>query len=747
MAVRPPLRDFWIHLYRKLWSVLMLIWIAIVLALVLDVVFTVLTIDTDFPPHLPLEWLGQHFFFIITLGIIFLLLTILVGVTLYRNTPPVPLDRDFPIQETRHALIRLLNRVYREQRVQSLHEAAIISLGLLRESDVLANPWHLTLQQANQPTWILPEGMSITEAYDEAGDGLLILGEPGTGKTTLLFELANGLLVRAENDLSHPIPVIVNLSSWAIKRLPIATWLIEQLQLLYMVPPSLGRALLGRDQLLILLDGLDEVEASARSECIAAINTYRIEHRVPLVVCSRSQEYLRQQPRLALSHAIMVQRLNETQIDAYLASAGRQLEALRTALRSDSLLHELATTPLMLSILILTYRGKSIEDLPAEDSPEMRHQEVFARYVQQMLKQRNHSHYTPLQTRRWLSWLAHHMKQRQLTEFYLDHLQPTWLSTKSSRILYALLWVLVIGLAIGLVITRLHGLVGGLVGGLVEVLVSGLVFVLPIELSSIELPFGLSKKIQAMRPAQTQLSTWEGFVRELVIVLVSVLIGVLAGGRVGILIGGLVGGRFGGQLGKVIGVLVGALVGMRIGRWAIGWIAVEIGGWMVSRIGGWFGGQISGWVIVRTGRWIVAQIKPGLFSERISERLPIEPNQAIQSTGRRALRIGIMGVLVSMLVSVLLSVHGIFSLLTVGLAVGLSFGLVYGGAVYINHYVLRFIFWRIGVLPWNYSDFLDYATDRCLLRKIGGGYIFIHRLLLEYFDSLETAPTSDGVIE
>ncbi len=40
-------------------------------------------------------------------------------------------------------------------------------------------------------------------------------------------------------------------------------------------------------------------------------------------------------------------------------------------------------------------------------------------------------------------------------------------------------------------------------------------------------------------------------------------------------------------------------------------------------------------------------------------------------------------------------------------------------------------------MPWNYARFLDYAAERILLRKVGGGYIFIHRLLMEYFASLE----------
>ena len=63
-------------------------------------------------------------------------------------------------------------------------------------------------------------------------------------------------------------------------------------------------------------------------------------------------------------------------------------------------------------------------------------------------------------------------------------------------------------------------------------------------------------------------------------------------------------------------------------------------------------------------------------------------------------------------------------------------GLVNGGFAYIKHYVLRFLLWRNGYAPLNYIRFLDYAAERVFLRKVGGGYIFTHRLLMEYFATL-----------
>jgi hypothetical protein len=64
-------------------------------------------------------------------------------------------------------------------------------------------------------------------------------------------------------------------------------------------------------------------------------------------------------------------------------------------------------------------------------------------------------------------------------------------------------------------------------------------------------------------------------------------------------------------------------------------------------------------------------------------------------------------------------------------------GLRNGGFAYLQHYVLRILLWRNDYAPWSYIRFLDYAAERVFLRKVGGGYIFTHRLLMEYFASLE----------
>ncbi len=83
--------------------------------------------------------------------------------------------------------------------------------------------------------------------------------------------------------------------------------------------------------------------------------------------------------------------------------------------------------------------------------------------------------------------------------------------------------------------------------------------------------------------------------------------------------------------------------------------------------------------------------------------------------------------------------------------VGVLLALASGGTTCLQHGVLRLLLTRSGAMPWRYVPMLDYAAERLLLRKVGGGYIFMHRLLLEHITTTPPAgvtpahqPTSAG---
>jgi serine/threonine protein kinase/DNA polymerase III delta prime subunit len=348
----------------------------------------------------------------------------------------------------------------------SLHGTTSLALGLQEQPDAVANPWHLVLQSPRAVLQRLPAGTCITQIYDTADGELLILGAPGSGKTTLLLELARDLLDRAEQNEHDPIPVVFNLSTWAAKQQCLTDWLAEELMSKYQVPRKLGKTLVDADQILPLLDGLDEVAPKERTLCIGAINVYRQEHGwQPLVVCSRRADYLAQTMRVQLGCAVGIQPLTEQQIDDYLVSGGESLFALRVAMHQDETLRELTCTPLMLSILTLTYRDISIEDLLKVPSLSERQRLVFEHYVRQMLTRRRvDTGYTLQQITHWLSWLAQQLAQRSLTVFYIDRMQPHWLDDEwlqqrypraSAALIFGLIGSLSLGPPGGLLLTSL----------------------------------------------------------------------------------------------------------------------------------------------------------------------------------------------------------------------------------------------------------------------------------------------------
>jgi hypothetical protein len=133
------------------------------------------------------------------------------------------------------------------------------------------------------------EELQATEIFEQMGTGktLLILGAPGAGKTIALLKLAQRLVDQAEQDPNQQIPVVFNLSSWAVQRQSIAEWLVAELEHHYQDSQSLGKILVAQEQLILLLDGLDEVPSADRNACVRALNEFIATHGVTdIAICS-----------------------------------------------------------------------------------------------------------------------------------------------------------------------------------------------------------------------------------------------------------------------------------------------------------------------------------------------------------------------------------------------------------------------------------------------------------------------------
>jgi len=83
-----------------------------------------------------------------------------------------------------------------------------------------------------------------------------------------------------------------------------------------------------------------------------------------------------------------------------------------------------------------------------------------------------------------------------------------------------------------------------------------------------------------------------------------------------------------------------------------------------------------------------------------------------------------------------------------GLIFGLAFGIIGGRTgltAFLQHFVLRIFLWRLNLLPWKLVAFLDESTERLLLRRVGGSYIFVHRLLRDVLATPERDNPSNTV--
>jgi predicted NACHT family NTPase len=207
-------------------------------------------------------------------------------------------------------------------------------------------PWKYSVEVSDSVNSPPLDNRDVSAIYDATGL-LLILGEPGSGKTTTLLELARTLLDRVRDNIKERVPVVLNLSGWK-KKQPLAEWIAGELSEKYRVPVKLARSWLQNDYLVPLLDGLDEVPTALQPDCVATINDFMDESRPSgIVVCCRLMEYQWLPDRLKLNGAICLESLSAEEVGKYLAKGGSKLEALREAVNADPVLQELTQTPLI----------------------------------------------------------------------------------------------------------------------------------------------------------------------------------------------------------------------------------------------------------------------------------------------------------------------------------------------------------------------------------------------------------------
>ncbi|MEM9486466.1 MAG: protein kinase [Cyanobacteria bacterium P01_F01_bin.116] len=574
---------------------------------------------------------------------------------------------------------------------RSLHGQVLLTLGLEERPAAIAPPWQITYATLGQAAQPLPPGTQVSHIFNAIGEGrsLLILGEPGAGKTTTLLTLARNLLERAE---PGRLPVIFNLSSWLNQ--PIEQWLVKELNGKYQVPRAIGQRWIDEQQLLLLLDGLDEVSQERRGACVAALNQFHQDYGPEMVVCSRIRDYEKLPQKLQFQAALYLRPLTDEQILSYLNRPDRGLTGLKSLLEKDAAVQdantsllELARSPLILNIMVLTYQGVSSEEILPQVNGENKltnrpnyQQQLFDAYIQRMLDHRPDANvYSGADIKRWLTSLAQRMVATSETVFLIERIQPDWLPSKQRRAYVIALWCSFFAIA-----TVLGSQVLALDRLFLAVLIGSLIC------SRI---FGVSR----ITPTETLRWSWQKARNNLLL---------------GLTIGPPIGWCLKVGVGMVFGDKTCLLNGSCLANHSI--IGLSFG----TTLGLTFG-------VIR-----------GLCGKRIGKAS--QPNAGIWQSARSSTLFALVAMIILFIPGLLLGNTKASFWAVTGLAFGFAAG---GGEALIKHVLLRLVLTATGITPWNYSKFLDYATASIFLQKVGGGYLFIHRLLLEHFASLKEEKT------
>lgn len=596
---------------------------------------------------------------------------------------------------------------------------------------------------------------SNTEVYDEffrmgSGRTLLILGKPGVGKTTILLKLLEVLIQQIENDLNQQFPVVFNLSSWTNKQKNFDQWLVQELTSKYELNKPLAQSWVKEQQLILLLDGFDEVQKKYRQDCVQKINIFRQAHGLTeIVICSRLKEYELISEKLKLEKAIYLQPLTPNQIQDYLDRAGEDLTDLKSLIIESPLLQKLAEKPLTLSLMMTTYNNFEIINLPKTDSVSKLRQHLFDTYINKMLKRRFDSKkYKDRQTIRWLIWLAQRLKNNQ-SIFKIEEIQPSWLLSENHQKIYRIVVGLIVGLLFGLIAgiyfifycrlikdhppyincpnIRLQvlniGVLSGLICGIfigqsdliknksIRVLISGIIYT-----SAITILFNIFNN-----------ELLNSYTRPI-----------------------LMAGMFGGYLSRLIRekIQTGNIIkpeGNQVIKYStilLGWGIIYV---LFNAI--FYPGVYESktyYLILEVLNFVILGAFYGGFVIKKKKAISLKktlPNEGI----RRSIKYTLIYFTIFPLYGIVFTwvadgVREPFYLICIALYVGLlaAMGGNDGSAIIlIQHFILRVILWWKGDIPWNYARFLNYATERIFLRKIGGSYIFIHRMLLEHFAQME----------
>lgn len=267
---------------------------------------------------------------------------------------------------------------------------------------------------------------NIAPRFLAATDDLLVIGNAGTGKSTLLQLLAADILDATATDPAAAIPFVLNLSTWSGE--PFAQWLIDEIQRQYNISRRIAESMIWYRQIIPMLDGFDEIEEAKRSICIDAVNAFKATVRykdMRFIIAARSEDELMLNRLDTVWGTLRVADLTTTQVQAYL----RAVDVVVPEVALDFL-----TTPLLLT---LTAKLPSLETQTwVEISANRDRNRMIQRWYEHVFTTQPATDISIAQAQQYLQTLASYMQREHLTLFEPAAIQPSILEVPRQRFAY-----------------------------------------------------------------------------------------------------------------------------------------------------------------------------------------------------------------------------------------------------------------------------------------------------------------------
>jgi hypothetical protein len=299
----------------------------------------------------------------------------------------------------------------------------------LRELDLDITP---RLGWVRDPRLVEPESVSeeiaddIVAAFESSKRRMLIVGEPGSGKTIAAYSLIEYL---DNTEGNERIPLLVNLSAWEAQD-DFETFLVDYLcsSVGYEVHErAVAIAFIDSARYNLILDGLDEIPLRLREHFSERLDEYvqGLRGEVGVVVTCRTQEYeemLAAHPAgLGLVQAVEILPLTSEQLDSAFVELANRDKDWDTFLSQRNLtaykrVRHLLSNPLFLNLTAVGHlRPRQLLDWTTTEE-ELRDL-VLDRYIDRTLA--NQRQYEPADARRYLAWVARFLNAAEVSPFGL----------------------------------------------------------------------------------------------------------------------------------------------------------------------------------------------------------------------------------------------------------------------------------------------------------------------------------------